>query len=112
MPVILFNGSRFKLCSRKFSNKLVLAPSCERPKTAPRTLFLSFANNNCLQIVVYRWSFKKKTVKLACHVLNSKIAIGSLPTTLQISLGIVALFEKIYDSEPILTVVSNIGEDV
>jgi hypothetical protein len=46
----------------------------------------------------------KKSVKLACHV----VAIGSL-STLQISLGIVALFEKIYDSETILTVVSNIG---
>ncbi len=43
--------------------------------------------------------------------MNSNIAIGSLPT-LQISLGIVALFEKIYDGEPILTVVSTIGEDV
>jgi hypothetical protein len=42
---------------------------------------------------------------------NSNIAIGSLPT-LQISLRIVELFEKIYDYEPILTVVSNIGEDV
>jgi hypothetical protein len=50
----------------------------------------------------------KKSVKLECHVVNSNIAIGSLPT-LQISLGIVALFEKIYDSEPIFTVVSNIG---
>jgi hypothetical protein len=49
----------------------------------------------------------KKSVKLACHV----VAISSLPT-LQLSLGIVALFEKIYDSEMILTVVSNIGEDV
>jgi hypothetical protein len=44
-------------------------------------------------------------------VVNSNIAIGSLPT-LQISQGIVALFEKIYDGEPILTVFSNIGEDV
>ena len=44
-------------------------------------------------------------------MVNSNIAVGSLPT-LQISLGIVALFEKIYDGEPILTVVSNIGEDV
>ncbi len=50
-------------------------------------------------------------MKLACHVVNSNIAIGSLPT-LQISLETVALFEKIYDGEPILTVVSNIGEDV
>jgi hypothetical protein len=44
------------------------------------------------------------------HVVNSNIDIGSLPK-LQISLGIVALFEKIYDGEPILTVFSNIGED-
>jgi hypothetical protein len=36
----------------------------------------------------------KKSVKLACHVVNSNIAIGAMPT-LQISLGIVALFEKI-----------------
>jgi hypothetical protein len=48
----------------------------------------------------------KKSVKLASHVVNSIIAIGSLPT-LQISVGIFALFEKIYDGEPIVTVVSN-----
>ncbi len=51
-----------------------------------------------------------KSGKLVSHVVNSNIAIGSLPT-LQISLGIVALVEKIYDGEPILTVFSNIGED-
>jgi hypothetical protein len=53
----------------------------------------------------------KKSVKLACHVVISNIAIGPLPT-LQISPGIVSLFEKIYDSEPILTIVSKIGEEV
>jgi hypothetical protein len=53
----------------------------------------------------------KKSVKLACHVAKSNIAIGSLPT-LQISLGFVALFEKIYDDVPILTVFSNIVDDV
>jgi hypothetical protein len=53
----------------------------------------------------------EKLVKLAFHVVNSNIAIGSLPT-LQISLGIIASFEKIYDGQPILTVYSNIGEDV
>jgi hypothetical protein len=37
----------------------------------------------------------KKSGKLACHVVNSNIAIGSLPT-LQISVGMLALFEKIY----------------
>ena len=53
----------------------------------------------------------KKSVKLACHVANSNIAMGSLPT-LQISQGIVALFEKIYDGESIIAVLLNIGEDV
>ncbi len=53
----------------------------------------------------------KKSVKLACRVVNSNIAIGSLPT-LQLSLGMFALFEQIYDGEQILNVVSNIGEDL
>jgi hypothetical protein len=53
----------------------------------------------------------KKPGKHACHVVNSSIAIGSLPT-LQISLASIALFEKIDDGKPILTVFSNIGEDV
>ncbi len=52
LTVVSFDRSCFKLCSRKFSNKLVQVPSCERQKTAPRTLFLSFANNNCFQITV------------------------------------------------------------
>ena len=41
----------------------------------------------------------KKSAKLACHVVNSNIAIGSLPT-LQKSQGIVELFEKIYNGKP------------
>jgi hypothetical protein len=53
----------------------------------------------------------KKSGKLACHVVNSNIAIGSLPT-LQISLAPIALFEKIDDGKTIITVFSNIGEDV
>jgi hypothetical protein len=53
----------------------------------------------------------KKSEKLARHVVNSNIAIGSLPT-LQISLVIIALFEKIYYGEPTIIVFSNIGEDV
>jgi hypothetical protein len=53
----------------------------------------------------------KKSLKLACHVVISNTTIGSLPT-LQISLAIVVLFENIYDGEQILTVFSNIGEDV
>jgi hypothetical protein len=43
-PVVLFDRSCIKLNSRKFSNKLVQAPSCERHKTSPRTMFLLFAN--------------------------------------------------------------------
>jgi hypothetical protein len=53
----------------------------------------------------------KKSAKLACHVVNSNIAIDSLPT-LSISLGIIELFAKIYDGKSIFTVISNIGEDV
>jgi hypothetical protein len=48
----------------------------------------------------------KKSGKLARHVVNSNIAIGSLPT-LQISEGMLALFEKIYYEVLILTVFSN-----
>ncbi len=44
-------------------------------------------------------------------MVNSNIDIGALPT-LQIPVGMVALFEKIYVGKPILTVFSNIGEDV
>jgi hypothetical protein len=53
----------------------------------------------------------KKSAKLAGHVDNSNIAIGSFPT-LQISIEFFALFEKIYDGEPILAVISYIEEDV
>jgi hypothetical protein len=42
----------------------------------------------------------KKSAKLALHVVSSNIAI------------IIALVEKIYDREPILTVISNNGEEV
>ena len=111
LAVVSFDRSRFKLFSRKFSNKCVLAPSCERLKTAPRTLFLSFESNNYYPITIYCRRLIKKSGKLACHVVNSNIAIGSLPT-LQTSHGLLALFEKIYDGELILAVVSNIGEDV
>ncbi len=49
----------------------------------------------------------KKSGKLTFHVVYSNVAIGSLPT-LQIPLGIVALFEKIYDGKPIITVFSTV----
>ncbi len=53
----------------------------------------------------------EKIREIAFHIVNLYVAIDSLPT-LQIPLRIVELFEKIYDGEPILTVFSNIGEDV
>jgi hypothetical protein len=53
----------------------------------------------------------KKSAKLACHVVNSNIAIGSLPI-LQTSHGLLASFEKIYYGDPIFSVMSNNGEDV
>jgi hypothetical protein len=108
---VSFDRSRFKLFSRKFSNKFVLAPSCERPKTAPRTLFLSFESNNCFPTTVQCRRLMKKSGKLACQVVSSNIAIGSSPT-LQTSHGLLALFEKIYYGEPIFTDFSNIEEDV
>jgi hypothetical protein len=52
----------------------------------------------------------KKSAKLACHVVNSNIAIGSLPT-LQTLNGLLALFEKIYYGNLIFTVISNNGEN-
>jgi hypothetical protein len=53
----------------------------------------------------------EKIRETCIHVVNLNITIDSLPR-LQISLGIVALFEKISNGDPIITVVSNIGEDV
>jgi hypothetical protein len=50
LKVASFDRSPFKLFTLRFSNKSVQAPSCERPKTAPRTLFLLFANKNCIPI--------------------------------------------------------------
>jgi hypothetical protein len=49
----------------------------------------------------------KKSRKLVSHVVNSNIAINSLPT-IQISLEIVALFENIYVSERMYNTVVSI----
>jgi hypothetical protein len=42
LKVEAFDRSPFKLFTLRFSNKSVQAPSCERPRTAQRTMFLSF----------------------------------------------------------------------
>jgi hypothetical protein len=67
LKVVAFDRSSFKMFTLRFSNKSVQAASCERPRTAPRTLFLSFANNNCFQIEVLRRScMKKQKIREAC----------------------------------------------
>ncbi len=53
LSVVSFDRSPFTLFSLKFTNKLVEAPSCERHKTAPQTLFLLFANYNCFLITLW-----------------------------------------------------------
>ncbi len=45
LKVVALDRSDFKLFTLRFSNKLVQAPSRERPKTAQRNLFLSFEIN-------------------------------------------------------------------
>jgi hypothetical protein len=107
LKVVSFDKSPFKLFTLRFSTKSVQAPSCKRPKTTQRTPFLSFEINNWFPITVKCWRLIKKCRKLACHVLNSNIAIGSLQTH-----RLFALFKKIYYGEPIFTDFSNIGKDV
>jgi hypothetical protein len=53
----------------------------------------------------------EKSGKLVCHMVTSNIDIDTLPT-LQLSVGVIALFEKIYNGGLIFTVISNNGEDV
>ncbi len=52
LKVVAFDRSPFKLFTLRFSNKSMQAPSCERPRTDQRTLFLSFESNNCFPITV------------------------------------------------------------
>ncbi len=108
--MVAFDRSLLKLFTVRFSNKSVQAPSCKRPKTTRRNLFLSSEIKNFYQQVQRRMPMKKSR-KLACQMVDSNIANKSLPTP-QISVGIIALFENIYDGKPIFVVISNIGEDV
>ncbi len=52
LKVVAFNKSPSKPFTLSFSTKSVQAPSCKRPKTTQRTLFLSFEINNCFPITV------------------------------------------------------------
>ncbi len=47
LTVVSFDRSDIKLFTLKFSNNSVQSSSCEKHKTAQRTLFLLYANNNC-----------------------------------------------------------------
>ncbi len=94
LKVVSFDRSQFKLFTMKFSKNSVQTP-CERSKTAQGSLFMSFKIKNCfLKKAAQCRRCMKKSGKLASHVVNSEDAIHSLPTV-QISLGIVALFKKI-----------------
>jgi hypothetical protein len=52
LNLVSFDLSRFKLFTLKFSKESVQTPSCERRKTAQRSLFLSFEINNYYPITV------------------------------------------------------------
>jgi hypothetical protein len=52
LKVVTFDRSPFKVFSLRFSRNSVQAPSCKRPKTTQRTLFLSFEINNWFPIKV------------------------------------------------------------
>jgi hypothetical protein len=49
LTAVTFDVSRIKLFAPRLSDKSMLTPSCERAKTAQRTLFPLFEHNNCLQ---------------------------------------------------------------
>ena len=52
LKVVTFDRSPFKVFSLRFSRNSVQAPSCKRPKTTQRTLFLSFEIKNWFPITV------------------------------------------------------------
>jgi hypothetical protein len=63
LTVVLFQRSRFKLFTLKFSNKSVLSSSNESPKNAQQALFLLFENYNCFCFDPSRPTFyRKRTV--------------------------------------------------
>jgi hypothetical protein len=61
-------GSRCQLFSLRFSNRSVQAPSCERPKTTQRILFLSFEIKNSFQIL--RWCKKISKIQITLTILH------------------------------------------
>jgi len=68
LTVVSFDRSSFKLFSQKFSNKLVQVLSSERPKTAPRTLFLYYMQT--IIIFQYRHSVGLRHIFLIIHLIR------------------------------------------
>jgi hypothetical protein len=112
--MVAFDKSPLKLFTLRFLNISVQAPSCERPKTTgtQRNLFLSFENNNFFSNNGIASEAYEKIHETCMPRGRFKHRPNDSLPTLQMSGRIIAFFEKIYDGEPILTVFSNIGEDV
>ena len=95
--MVAFNGSPFKLFSRKLSKKTVQAPSCERPNTTQRTLFLSFVINNCFQIMAQcraatNFSKLKQRYCTSSPIFEKTVRISSHHKSPQIMRQIRAMF--------------------
>ncbi len=110
--VVRFKGIDQWEVGWQWYHSIGLALSCSGGNfRAPRTLFLSF-DLKTITVSQQRFVGALWKVRETCLLRGEfKHRHCSLPT-LQISLGIVSLFDKICYGEPILTVVSNIGEDV
>jgi hypothetical protein len=81
---MLFDRTRFKLFTQIFSNKSVQSSSCERPKTAQRTLFLLFFADtfsvNSLTIECYR--FQPNSFLIGQYVKQAGLIIPGVPVQL------------------------------
>ncbi len=66
--MVVFDRSPGQLFSLRFSNRSAQAPSCERPKTTHRILFLSFEIKNCFQIL--RWCKKICKIQITPTILH------------------------------------------
>jgi hypothetical protein len=106
LTAVSFDRSPVKLFSLKFSNKYVQSSSCERPKTAQRTLFLLFAT-----IILSQHRVKNCWRYLTTAMLLISVRYHTLAETANVA-WFVALFEKIFNGEPIRTVFSIMEKDV
>jgi hypothetical protein len=99
LTVVSFHRSRLKLFWRKFS--------------CSRTLFLSFENNNFFPnsgIASELYGKIRETCLPRGEFKHRHWVFADTPNIARNCR--VTVFEKIYDGEPILTVVSTVGEDI